>query len=75
MKLAADTNILFTFFWKHSLLRTILTEKHLQLISPEYALNEILCYKEEIKKKAKLSRDYLLILKRTSATARRFRNH
>ena len=57
MKLAADTNILFTFFWKHSLLRTILTEKHLQLISPEYALNEILCYKEEIKKKAKLSRD------------------
>ncbi len=55
MKFVADTNILFTFFWRDSLLKKILEKKKVQLISPEYALNEIYKYKEEIRKKARLS--------------------
>ena len=57
MRLVADTNILFTFFWKNSLLKILIVEKKLQLISPDYALNEIRKYKEEIKKQAILSEE------------------
>ncbi|MFO8077979.1 MAG: PIN domain-containing protein [Thermoplasmatota archaeon] len=54
MKLVIDTNVLFTFFWKASLIHDILILP-IHFISSEYALTEITHHKQEIIKKAKLS--------------------
>lgn len=56
MKIAIDSNVLFTFFWKESVFSAIAYKKGLELISPEYALEEIKKYEEEIQTKAKLSK-------------------
>ena len=53
----ADTNVLLTFFWKQSVLRSIITKQKLRLYAPEYALEEIKKYKEEIKKRTQLSKE------------------
>lgn len=57
MKLVIDSNILFTFFWKNSILRDILSKKNIQLYAPEYALEEIDKYKEEIRRKTKITQE------------------
>lgn len=54
MQFVADTNILITFFWKSSVLREIL-KKDIGLVSPEYSLQEIDKYKDDIMKRAKLT--------------------
>ncbi|MBU2099620.1 hypothetical protein KKB11_00115 [Candidatus Micrarchaeota archaeon] len=56
MKLVVDSNILFSFFWKHSFLNTVMPSKELELYSPEFALKEISKYKKEIMKKTKLEK-------------------
>ncbi len=53
MKLVVDTNLLFTFFWKESLLSKLLYKEH-ELLSPEFALDELRKHKQEISRKAKL---------------------
>ncbi len=53
MNCIADTNILFTIFWKNSVVRS-LGEQTIKLYAPEYALTELKKYKEEIQKKAKI---------------------
>ncbi len=55
MKFVVDSNILFNFFWKNSTFRKICERRELEFFSPEYALEEIKKYKEEITKKAKIS--------------------
>lgn len=55
MRIVADSNILFAFFWKDSAFTKLCQKNELKLISPEYALEEINNYKEEIMKKAKIS--------------------
>lgn len=57
MRIVVDSNILFSFFWKDSTFSELCERKELQLISSEYALEEIKNYKEEIMKKAKISNE------------------
>ncbi len=55
MKLVVDSNVLFTFFWRNSVFRQICLRPHVQLITPEYALEEIREHAEEIQAKAHIS--------------------
>ena len=57
MKLVVDSNILFTFFGKNSMLRNILSKKNIQLYAPEHALKEIDKYREEIRRKTKITQE------------------
>lgn len=54
MDLVVDTNSLFTFFWKGSLIKKLLIAGH-NLYSPEFALDEIKKHKNEILTKTKIS--------------------
>lgn len=57
MRIVVDSNILFTFFWKDSTFNKICKRKVLQLITPEFSLEEFNKYKQEIIKKAKISEE------------------
>ena len=57
MRIVADTNILFSFFWKSSLTRRLILSSKFEIISPEIALNELEKYKELIVNKAKITKD------------------
>ena len=54
MKFVVDANILFSFFWKDSFTKRLLTGKYFELCAPEFALEEIERYKDEIMRKAKI---------------------
>ncbi len=56
MRLVADSNILFSFFWKKSLSRKIMSSNAAELFSPEFALEEIKAYESEICRKTGLSK-------------------
>ncbi len=66
MKLVVDTNVLFTFFWKNSVFKNI-SEKAVELYSPEYALEEINRYESEIRDKTSISREEFKKLKQKVA--------
>lgn len=61
MMLVVDANILFSFFWRDSIVREIILdpkfEYNLELFSPEYALLELDRHKDEICKKANITSD------------------
>jgi len=67
MKLVVDTNILITFFWKYSFFRIFSVNQELELISPEYALEEINKHSQEILKKTNLSKKEFNDLKKELA--------
>jgi len=54
MRFVADTNVLFTFFWKNSVLKEIMSQG-VKLFAPEYSLEEINRHKQEIIEKAKIT--------------------
>lgn len=54
MRLVVDSNVLFTFFWKDSIFRNVM-DKSVELISPEYTLEEINKYSLELIKKTSSS--------------------
>ena len=54
MRLVLDTNKLYTFFWKGSLIKKLLSAEH-KLYSPEFAITELDKHKSEILKKSELS--------------------
>lgn len=56
MRLVVDTNVLFSVFWKRSILPRVMSSQDLELYSPEFALEEIKKYSAEIRRKTKLSR-------------------
>lgn len=56
MKLVVDTNILFSYFWKPSVIREWLMNQNLELFAPEYALEEINRHEAEICKRAGITR-------------------
>lgn len=64
MKLVADANILFSFFWRDSFTKRLLTGKYFKLCSPEFSLEEIGKYKDEIMRKAKIDLDEFSRLRR-----------
>ena len=61
MELVADTNVLYTYFWKKSLARKVLMSRDLNLFSPEFSLEEIKNYRNDI-------------IKKTGITAKEFDN-
>ena len=64
MKIAVDTNILFSFFWKNSFTKKLLINSLFELVSPELAIEELKKYSKEIMKKAKISKkDFDRLLK------------
>lgn len=67
MKIVVDTNVLFTFFWDKSVFKRLSVKQDLELFSPEYALEEINKYMEEILKKTKLSKDEFMRLRKELA--------
>lgn len=56
MKLVLDTNHLYSFFWKGSLIKKLLLKEH-DLYSPEFAITELIKHKSDILEKTKLSSD------------------
>ena len=57
MRCVADTNILFSFFWKESFLKELLAKQLITLYAPEYAIEEIKKYLSDIEKRANLSKE------------------
>ncbi len=55
MKIVVDSNILFTFFWKKSVFHIISIKQDLDLVAPEFALEEINKHKVEIMKKTEIT--------------------
>ncbi|MBI2107958.1 hypothetical protein HYU10_01370 [Candidatus Woesearchaeota archaeon] len=55
MKLVADTNILFTFFWEGSFTKGLLADQDFDFFAPEYALEEINRHSSEIMEKTNIS--------------------
>lgn len=64
MKLIVDSNILFTFFWKNATATDLFVFQNLELYTPEFTLEEIEKYKQEIIKKAKLTPKEFLEIKK-----------
>jgi predicted nucleic acid-binding protein len=56
MEFIVDGNVLFTFFWKRSVTRKLFLEPDLELYSPEFALEEINKYQEDIIRKTNLTK-------------------
>jgi len=63
MKFVVDANILFSFFWKDSFTKRLLIGKYFELCSPEFSLEELDRYKDEIMKKAKIGLDEFVRLR------------
>lgn len=57
MNLVVDSNVLFTYFWHESVARKLFYHPKLKLISPEFSLEEIDKYKNEIIKKTNISNE------------------
>ena len=59
MKLVVDTNILFSFFKKESMTRTLILYGSLELLSPEIALKELQKHSKELAKKSDINTEEL----------------
>jgi len=57
LKLVVDTNILFAFFWKNSVIANIIKTKALDLYTPEFSLNELSKYSSLLMNKTSLSKE------------------
>ena len=55
MNLVLDTNILYTFFWKGSLIKKLLLADY-DLYIPEFAIDELNKHETEILQKTKLTK-------------------
>ena len=63
--IAIDTNIIISALLKDGLKRHLLTNLKLNFVFPEYGLNEIYYYKDEILRKAKINeREFNILLLR-----------
>lgn len=72
MEFVADSNILFTYFWKNSIARKLLMKMDLKLFSPEFSLEEINKYESDILSKTKISKKEFSKLKTDLAIAIEF---
>jgi len=57
LRLVVDTNILFAFFWKNSVIGNIIKTKALELYAPEFSLNELSKYSSLLMNKTSLSKE------------------
>ena len=56
LELVVDTNVMFSFFWKGSMVKKLLMDQDVLLFAPEFALEEINKYEKEIIRKAKITK-------------------
>ena len=61
MKLVVDTNILFSFFWRESFTKKLLLTPIVELYSPNFAVEELKKYSEEIIKKTKIDKSEFFV--------------
>jgi len=59
LKLVVDTNILFSFFKKESMTRTVILSDSPELVSPEVALKELQKYSKELAIKSDINKEEL----------------
>jgi len=64
MRFVVDANVLFSFFWKDSFTKRLLMGKYFELCSPEFSLEEINRYKDEIMRKARIGLDEFVEVRR-----------
>jgi len=64
MKFVVDANVLFSFFWKDSFTKRLLMGKYFELCAPEFSLEEIDKYRDEIMRKAKIGLDEFVEMRR-----------
>lgn len=60
MRFVVDSNVLFTFFWKKSVLEGVLSMEEVELFSPEFAFEEIKKHSSEMMKKTGLEKTVFL---------------
>ena len=72
MELVVDTNVMFSFFWKDSTVKKLLMDQDLLLFAPEFALEEIKKYENEIVRKAKITKKEFNFLREELAIAIEF---
>lgn len=72
MKLVVDSNVLFTFFWKESVFRSVLCRSDIQLFAPDYALAEIKKHAGEIIRKTDITKAEFERIKEDLCTKIRF---
>ncbi len=63
MKLVIDTNIIFTQFWPNSSTKKLFNNQNLDLYSPEFSLEEVKKYENEILSKTKISKQEFIKLR------------
>ena len=68
MKIVVDTNVLITYFWKDSALKTIISKDYFETIAPEYALEEINTHAKTIQAKASIDEQEFRTLRTELAT-------
>jgi len=67
-----DTNVMFSFFWKGSMVKKLLMDQDVLLFAPEFALEEINKYEKEIIRKAKITKKEFNFLREELAIAIEF---
>jgi len=72
LELVVDTNVMFSFFWKDSTVKKLLMDQDLLLFAPEFALEEIKKYENEIIRKAKITKKEFNFLREELAIAIEF---
>ena len=72
MELVVDTNVMFSFFWKGSMVKKLLMDQDVLLFAPEFALEEINKYEKEIIRKAKITKKEFNFLREELAIAIEF---
>ena len=64
MKFVVDANVLFSFFWKDCFTKRLLMGKYFELYAPEFSLEEIDRYKDEIMRKARIGLEEFVKMRR-----------
>jgi len=72
LELVVDTNVMFSFFWKGSMVKKLLMDQDVLLFAPEFALEEINKYEKEIIRKAKITKKEFNFLREELAIAIEF---
>jgi len=72
LELVVDTNVMFSFFWKDSMVKKLLMDQSILLFAPEFALKEIKKYEKEIIRKAKITKEEFNFLREELAIAIEF---
>ena len=73
MRIVADTNILFSFFWENSLIKQIILSSNMEIFSPEFAIEELEKHSSLIINKTKMpKKEFISELNKLKSTIKFF---